>query len=119
MKLFNYVNRRDATLRLVKHGLTNQPTVSDKAISDCIHLMASGFGEGWDSIDAEQAAGMALVALAKNTSLSDRLSSRGWELVYRLLDKHPRIVASISTRARAEIAGRDRHNPALMAAVCA
>jgi hypothetical protein len=119
MKLFNYVSRREATLKLVQHGLSKQHSVSDKAVADCLHLMASGYGESWDSLGTEPAAGMALVALVKNASLSERLSSRGWELVYNLLDKHPGIATSISPRARAEIAARDRHNPALMAVACA
>lgn len=119
MKLFNYVSRRDATLRLVKHGLSKQHPVSDKAVADCLHLMASGYGENWDSLGTEPAAGMALVALTKHASLNDRLSSRGWELVHNLVDRHPRIAATISPRARAEIAARNGRNPAPMAAACA
>lgn len=119
MKLFNLVSRRDATHRLVQHGLAKRHPVSDKAVSDCIYLMASAFGERWNSIGAEPAAGMALVALAKNESLNERLSSRGWELVYNLVEKHPRIAATISPRAKAEITARGHRIPALMEAACA
>ena len=107
MKLFNIINRRNTTGQLVKHGLVKEHRISEEAVDDCIYLMASTFGEQWDSIDTEPAAGMALVALTKNASLYDRLSTSGWKLVSNFVSKYPAWAASISPRAKIEIEAYD------------
>ena len=103
MKLFNIINRGNTTGQLVNRGLVKEHRISEEAVEDCIYLMATTLGDQWDSIETESAAGMALVTLAKNASLYDRLSAKGWDLVSGFVAKYPSWITSISPRARIEI----------------
>ena len=103
MKFFNRINKKTNAARLVKRGLANEDTASFKQIMDCIYLLANGLGETWKSASKEAAAGMVLVALAKNIELRNYLNSNGWQLVLSFIRANPKIAKNISPRTMGEI----------------
>jgi hypothetical protein len=103
MKFFNNINKKSNAALLVKHGLANEDTASFKQIRDCIYLLANGLGETWKMASKEAAAGMVLVALAKNIELSNYLNNTGWKLVLSFVYANPTIAKDISPRTMGEI----------------
>jgi hypothetical protein len=103
MKFFDRINKKSSAARLVKRGLANEDTVSFKQIMDCIYLLANGLGETWKSASKESAAGMVLVALAKNIELRNYLNSNGWKLVLSFIHANPKIAKDLSPRTMGEI----------------
>ena len=103
MKFFDRINKKSNAARLVKGGLANENTTSFKQIMDCIYLLANGLGETWKTASKEAAAGMVLVALAKNIELRNYLNSNGWQLVLNFIRANPTIAKDLSPRTRDEI----------------
>ena len=103
MLLLDRLTRKSATADLVKRGLENQETVTTKQIRDCIYLLANAMGDTWKQASKEAAAGMVLMALAKNRALQSFLSACGWTLVAELLRSNPRLKRDLSSRMRDEI----------------
>jgi len=103
MKFFDNLNKKANAAALVRHGLANADTVSVKQIMDCIYLLANGLGETWKKASKEAAAGMVLVALAKNIELKSYLNNNGWKLVLSFIRTNPKIVGDISPRTMGEI----------------
>ncbi len=103
MNLFNNFYKKTTAATLVKQGLANDVTASSKQIKDCIVLLANGLGETWKSASKEAAAGMVLVALAKNDALKNYLNHNGWNLVLTFVHANPKIAKAISPRTMGEI----------------
>ncbi|MCG6888901.1 MAG: hypothetical protein LJE92_04885 [Gammaproteobacteria bacterium] len=103
MKFFDNLNKKANAAALVKRGLANADTVTFKQIMDCIYLLANGLGETWKKASKEAAAGMVLVALAKNIELKSYLNNNGWKLVLSFIRTNPKIVGDISPRTMGEI----------------
>ena len=103
MKFFNNINKKSNAALLVKHGLANEDTASFKQIRDCIYLLANGLGETWKMASKEAAAGMVLVALAKNIELRKYLNNTGWKLVLSFVNANPTVAKNISPRTMGEI----------------
>ena len=115
MKLFDrFTKKSDATM-LVKKGLAHEESVSIKQIRDCIFLLANGLGDTWKAASKEVAAGMVLIALAKNAELKQCLNTNGWKLVVSFVTANPEIACNISPRTMGEIFSyqAERHAPML------
>ena len=118
MNLFNNFYKKTTAATLVKQGLANQATASSKQIKDCIVLLANGLGETWKSASKEAAAGMVLVALAKNDALKNYLNNSGWDLVLNFVYSNPKIAKAISPRTMGEIFSYQASAPrAMLAAI--
>jgi len=113
MKFFTRFNRRNATARLVFAGLLEGQRRGRRNISNTMHLLAGALGDSFDSLHPRAAAGMVLLALAKNSTLGRCLNDSGWALVIALLDEHPEIAARLSPGTSLEIAGRRPARPDL------
>ena len=109
MKFFRNVNKKSEAATLASLGLRNREMYSYKEIRDCIFILANGMGETWKNASNEAAAGLVLMALAKNRALESLLNSRGWSLVLSLVKSNPAIRREISAMMRAEI---DSHQAA-------
>lgn len=103
MNPFTYFNQRGATPRLVAAGLLAERKVARGAISNCIYLLAGSLGDSWRSLSRETAAGMVLLALAKDSALGGYLNKFGWELVIGCIATLPAMANSLSPRALLEI----------------
>jgi hypothetical protein len=103
MNYFNNLNKKARVAELVKRGLENRDAVSGKEIRDCIYLLENAMGDTWKSTSKHAAAGMVLMALAKNSSLARFLNSCGWFLVLNLVQSTPRITRDLPSGKRAEI----------------
>ena len=103
MKFFNNINKKSDAAQLVKHGLADENTASFRQIKDCIYLLAVGLGETWKTASKESAAGMVLVAMAKNIELKNYLNNNGWKLVLCFVHANPGIAKNISPRTMGEI----------------
>jgi hypothetical protein len=118
MNLFNNFYKKTTAATLVQQGLANQATASSKQIKDCIVLLANGLGESWKSASKEAAAGMVLVALAKNDALKNYLNNNGWNLVLNFVHSNPKIAKAISPRTMGEIFSYQASAPqAMLAAI--
>ena len=115
MNFFIQLNKQSAAADLVRQGLANQESISHKQIRDCIHLLATGMGATWQQANIESAAGMALVALARNAALKSVLNACGWRLVLQLMQNFPRLERDLSRKLRNEIQAYQM-NPVLGAA---
>lgn len=116
MKFLVNLRKNSVAADLVKQGLANAQSVSTRRIRDCILLLANGLGETWKSASKEAAAGMALVALAKNAELGSFLNSRGWKLVISFITANPEIARNISPRTLGEIFAHQQNRHATAAA---
>ena len=114
MKLFNNFYKKTTAASLVKNGLANEQTASSKQIKDCIVLLANGLGETWKSASKEAAAGMVLVALAKNVGLQNYLNIDGWNRVLSFVHSNPKIAKAISPRTMGEIFSYQSSSPHAM-----
>ena len=103
MKMIRNLFKRHAATALVKQGLKHDVMANRKSITDCLHLLAGAMGESWNRVTREAAAGMALVALNKNSALQESLNDIGWELVLTFLGDHPEYVRHLSSRALGDI----------------
>ena len=118
MKIFDRINKKSNAARLVKGGLANENTASFKQIMDCIYLLANGLGETWKSASKEAAAGMVLIALAKNAELKSYLNNNGWKLVVSFVRSNPNIAKALSPRTMSEIFSYQQTARLPMPAVC-
>lgn len=103
---------------LVKRCLANEKMANHKQIMDCIFFLANGLGETWRSASKEVAAGMVLIALAKNAELKNFLNSNGWKLVVSFVRCNPYIAKNLSPRTMDEIFTYQQAIPAPMLATC-
>ena len=118
MNLFNNFYKKTTAAMLVKEGLADEATASSKQIKDCIVLLANGLGETWKTASKEAAAGMVLVALAKNDALKNYLNNNGWNLVLTFVHANPKIAKAISPRTMGEIFSYQASAPqAMLAAI--
>lgn len=103
MNFLNNINKSASTAKLVENGLVNEEAVSRKEILDCVFLVADVMREKWKSMTRETAAGIVLVALAKNAMLKDYINSAGWDLVSNLIKTNPEFAKDIAAGTLAEI----------------
>ena len=103
MNFFRNFNKSTLAAELARHGLANREMFSRKEIRDCIFILANAMGDSWKNASKEAAAGMVLIALAKNKALKSLLNSCGWSLVLSLVKSNPGIKRDISALTRAEI----------------
>lgn len=118
MKFFGNINKKADAATLVKQGLANEETANFKQIMDCIFLLANGLGETWKSASKEAAAGMVLIALAKNAELKSYLNSNGWKLVVSFVRSNPNIAKNLSPRIMSEIFSYQQAAGTPMLAAC-
>jgi hypothetical protein len=81
-------------------------------------LIRGSLGETWKSASKEAAAGMVLVALAKNAELKHFLNSNGWKLVVCFVRSNPYIAKDLSPRTMGEIFAYQQAVRAPMLATC-
>ena len=103
MNFFRNLNKNSLAANLARDGLANQEMFSYKEIKDCIFILANAMGDSWKNASYEAAAGMVLIALAKNKALKSLLNACGWSLVLSLVKSNPGIKRDISAMTRAEI----------------
>ena len=103
MRFLFKLNKRAAAIALVQDGLASHDAVSSKQIRDCTYLTAESMGDSWEQANVESAAGMVLMALAKNSALQHLLNACGWKLVLSFLQSFPRIERDLSCSLRNEI----------------
>ena len=84
-----------------------------------LHIfLANGLGETWRSASKEAAAGVVLIALAKNAELKNFLNSNGWKLVVSFVRSNPYIAKNLSPRTMDEIFTYQQAIRAPMLATC-
>ena len=103
MSFFDNFNKTSAAADLVRLGLANREAVNGKQIRDCIYLLENALGETWKKANKQAAAGLVLIALAKNKALDQFLNGCGWNLVMSLVQTNPAITRDMSSGKRAEI----------------
>jgi hypothetical protein len=103
MKFLDNFNKAGAAADLVRRGLANGESVNGKQIRDCIFLLENALGETWKKTSKQAAAGLVLIALARNRALDQFLNACGWTLVLSLVQTIPAITREISPGRRAEI----------------
>jgi hypothetical protein len=103
MKLLTNMYKKHAAAALVKQGLRDERQASREAITDSLELFCGSLGDSWDEVSPEAAAGMVLVALAKNSSLAHYVNACGWRLVLAFVGDQPDLVRYVSPRAMADI----------------
>ena len=118
MKFFGKINKNPDAAALVKRGLANETMANRKQIMACIFFLANDLGETWKSVSKEAAAGMVLVALAKNAELKHFLNSNGWKLVVSFVRSNPYIAKDLSLRTMGEIFAYQQAERAPMLATC-
>ena len=103
MKFFRNFNKKDSAASLAREGMADREAVSGKEIADCVFLLAEVSGETWTNASKEAAAGMTLIALARNVNLGNYLNATGWKLVISFVKSSPEIARSLSPRTLGEI----------------
>jgi hypothetical protein len=103
MRFFDNFNKTSAAAELVRRGLANREAVNGKQIRDCIYLLENALGETWKKASKQAAAGMVLIALARNKALDQFLNGCGWTLVMSLVQTNPAITRDLASGKRAEI----------------
>ena len=103
MALFDRFNRKSRITELVRAGLANGESTTVKQIRDCIYLLRNALGDTWQMASKEAAAGMALVALARDVTLQRYLNCDGWKLVLSFVSANPEMAGSLSPRIASEI----------------
>jgi hypothetical protein len=103
MSFFDNFNKTSAAADLVRRGLANREAVNSKQIRDCIYLLENALGETWKKASKQAAAGMVLIALARNIALEQFLNGCGWTLVMSLVQANPAITRDLASGRRAEI----------------
>ena len=103
MKLLTNMYKKHAAAGLVRQGLRDQRQASREAITDSLELFCGSLGDSWDEVSPEAAAGMVLVALAKNSSLAHYVNACGWRLVLAFVGDQPELLRFVSPRAMADI----------------
>ena len=103
MKMLKNLFKRRAAATLVRQGLRDEYQASRKTIMDSLELFSGALGDSWSEVSREAAAGMVLVALAKNASLGSYVNATGWQLVLAFIGDHPQLVRYVSPRAIADI----------------
>jgi len=103
MKLIRNLFKKRAAAALVKQGLRDDCQLPGKTIMDSLQLFAGALGDSWQRVSREAAAGMVLIALAKNSSLANYVNACGWQLVLAFVADQPDLVRFISPRAMADI----------------
>ena len=108
MKPFSGFNRHGAIERLANAGLRAERGIAEGAVSNSIHLLAGSLGDAWTARGLQAAAGMVLLALAKNDSLDAYLNDCGWELVSACLGAYPGLTSSLSPQTLLDFHNRRR-----------
>jgi len=103
MNFLNNINKSATTARLVENGLANGEAVTREEILDCVFLVADVMREKWKSMTRETAAGIVLVALAKNAMLKDYVNATGWALVSNLIKTNPEFAKDMAAGTIMEI----------------
>ena len=103
MKLLAKLFKKTAATTLVRQGLRDERQPSQEAITDSLELFSGSLGDSWDEVSPEAAAGMVLVALAKNSSLAHYVNACGWRLVLAFVGDQPDLLRYVSPRAMADI----------------
>ena len=103
MKWFLRRPQKSKVTTLVQQGLANSEIVTAQQIRDCIYLLGSSLGDTWKAASKEVAAGMALLALARDAQLPQYLNRNGWMLVMSFITANPGMASSLSLRTIGEI----------------
>ncbi len=103
MRLLRNLFKKRAAADLVSQGLRDDNRLSRKVILDSLQLFSGALGDSWREVSREAAAGMVLVALAKNSSLRHTVNATGWKLVLAFVGDHPELFRFVSPRAIADI----------------
>jgi len=103
MSFFDNFNKTSAAADLVRSGLANREAINSKQIRDCIYLLENALGETWKKASKQAAAGLVLIALARNVALKQFLNGCGWSLVMSLVQTNPAITRDLASGKRAEI----------------
>jgi hypothetical protein len=103
MKILDMLFRRNTVAALARQGLLAERPAGRKPISGSLQLIAGALGDSWKQLSCEAAAGMVLVALAKDSKLQSCLNDRGWELVLTFVGERPELVRHLSPRALADV----------------
>jgi hypothetical protein len=106
MKPFSGFNRHGKIERLVNAGLLAPGDDREVAVANCIYLLAGSLGDSWRALGREAAAGMVLLALAKDSALENHLNDCGWKLVSGCIDSLPSPTRSLHPRTLREILAR-------------
>jgi len=118
MQFFGQINRESNAVALVKRGLVNERMANHRQIMDCICFLANALSETWKSASKEAAAGMVLIALARNTELKRLLNNSGWKLVVSFVRSNPYIAKDLSPRTMGEILAYQKTVRAPMLITC-
>jgi len=103
MKLLRNLFKKRAAADLVSQGLRSEYQPPREVIMDSLQLFSGALGDSWHEVSREAAAGMVLLALAKNSSLEHYVNATGWNLVLAFAGDHPELFRFVSPRAVADI----------------
>jgi len=103
MKLLKNLFKKHAVADLVRQGLRGEFQMPRETIMDSLQLFSGALGDSWREVSREAAAGMVLVALAKNSSLQHCINATGWKLVLAFVGNQPELFRFVSPRAIADI----------------
>lgn len=106
MKPFSGFNRHGKIERLVNAGLLAPGDDRGVAVSNCIYLLAGSLGDSWRALGREAAAGMVLLALARDSALENYLNDCGWKLVSGCIDALPALTPFLPPRTLRKILAR-------------
>ena len=103
MKILQNLFKRNTVAALARQGLIAEQQTRSGPITGILQLLAGALGESWKQLSCEAAAGMVLVALAKDSKLQSYLNDKGWELVLTFVGEQPEFTRHLSPRALRDV----------------